>query len=154
MVFIRKLMCSSVPVELSSADVHVEDSTGPELWEHSGGQTGRTDTPDSPPHGIAHQRGGTMGWTGTREAQGQTHLQGWWRGGIRGSSCTHLLSAPQAGFPAGVVNIVPGFGPTAGAAISNHMDVDKVAFTGSTEVCWQRCKTWSSGRTSISQDGQ
>lgn len=58
-------------------------------------------------------------------------------GGIQVSSYTHLLSAPQAGFPAGVVNIVPGFGPTAGAAISNHMDVDKVAFTGSTEVCLQ-----------------
>jgi len=40
----------------------------------------------------------------------------------------------KAGFPAGVVNIVPGFGPTAGAAISEHEDVDKVAFTGSTEV--------------------
>jgi aldehyde dehydrogenase (NAD+) len=40
----------------------------------------------------------------------------------------------EAGFPAGVVNILPGFGPIAGAAIANHMDVDKVAFTGSTEV--------------------
>merc|ERR1712029_331952 len=40
----------------------------------------------------------------------------------------------EAGFPAGVVNIIPGFGPTAGAAIANHPDVDKVAFTGSTEV--------------------
>ncbi len=40
----------------------------------------------------------------------------------------------EAGFPAGVVNILPGFGPTAGAAISGHMDIDKVAFTGSTEV--------------------
>uniref|UniRef100_A0A674PKC8 Retinaldehyde dehydrogenase 3 n=1 Tax=Takifugu rubripes TaxID=31033 RepID=A0A674PKC8_TAKRU len=40
----------------------------------------------------------------------------------------------EAGFPAGVVNIVPGFGPTAGAAIANHMDIDKVAFTGSTET--------------------
>ncbi len=38
------------------------------------------------------------------------------------------------GFPAGVVNIVPGMGPTSGAAIASHMDVDKVAFTGSTEV--------------------
>ncbi|XP_012499869.1 PREDICTED: aldehyde dehydrogenase, cytosolic 2-like [Propithecus coquereli] len=38
-----------------------------------------------------------------------------------------------AGFPPGVVNIVPGYGPTAGAAISSHMDIDKVAFTGSTE---------------------
>lgn len=40
----------------------------------------------------------------------------------------------EAGFPPGVVNIVPGFGPTAGAAIASHMDIDKVAFTGSTEV--------------------
>lgn len=40
----------------------------------------------------------------------------------------------QVGFPEGVVNILPGMGPTAGAAIANHMDVDKVAFTGSTEV--------------------
>ena len=40
----------------------------------------------------------------------------------------------EAGFPDGVVNVVPGYGPTAGAAIARHMDVDKVAFTGSTEV--------------------
>jgi aldehyde dehydrogenase (NAD+) len=40
----------------------------------------------------------------------------------------------EAGFPEGVVNLLPGFGPTAGAAIVNHMDVDKIAFTGSTEV--------------------
>ena len=40
----------------------------------------------------------------------------------------------EAGFPPGVVNILPGYGPTAGAAIANHMDVDKVAFTGSGEV--------------------
>jgi len=40
----------------------------------------------------------------------------------------------EAGLPPGVVNIVPGYGPTAGAAIASHMDVDKVAFTGSTEV--------------------
>uniref|UniRef100_G1QGJ8 aldehyde dehydrogenase (NAD(+)) n=1 Tax=Nomascus leucogenys TaxID=61853 RepID=G1QGJ8_NOMLE len=40
----------------------------------------------------------------------------------------------EAGFPPGVVNIVPGFGPTAGAAIASHEDVDKVAFTGSTEI--------------------
>ena len=42
--------------------------------------------------------------------------------------------ALEAGFPPGVLNIIPGYGETAGAAISNHMDVDKVAFTGSTEV--------------------
>uniref|UniRef100_K7F3M2 aldehyde dehydrogenase (NAD(+)) n=1 Tax=Pelodiscus sinensis TaxID=13735 RepID=K7F3M2_PELSI len=40
----------------------------------------------------------------------------------------------EAGFPPGVVNIIPGYGPTAGAAIASHMEVDKVAFTGSTEV--------------------
>jgi len=40
----------------------------------------------------------------------------------------------EAGFPPGVVNILSGYGPTAGAAISRHMDIDKVAFTGSTEV--------------------
>src|SRR2546421_2311554 len=40
----------------------------------------------------------------------------------------------EAGFPEGVVNIVPGYGETAGAALAAHSDVDKVAFTGSTEV--------------------
>ncbi|XP_048252474.1 aldehyde dehydrogenase, mitochondrial-like [Haliotis rufescens] len=40
----------------------------------------------------------------------------------------------EAGFPPGVVNMVPGYGPTAGAAIASHPDVDKVAFTGSTEI--------------------
>ena len=40
----------------------------------------------------------------------------------------------EAGIPAGVVNILPGYGPTAGAAIARHAGIDKVAFTGSTEV--------------------
>ena len=40
----------------------------------------------------------------------------------------------EAGIPDGVVNIVPGYGETAGAALAAHPDVDKVAFTGSTEV--------------------
>jgi phenylacetaldehyde dehydrogenase len=40
----------------------------------------------------------------------------------------------EAGIPDGVVNIVPGFGETAGAAIAAHPDIDKVAFTGSGEV--------------------
>ncbi len=40
----------------------------------------------------------------------------------------------EAGFPSGVLNIVTGFGETAGAALAAHPDVDKVAFTGSTEV--------------------
>jgi len=40
----------------------------------------------------------------------------------------------EAGLPDGVVNIITGFGETAGAALAAHPDVDKVAFTGSTEV--------------------
>ncbi|WP_079527838.1 aldehyde dehydrogenase family protein [Halobacillus hunanensis] len=40
----------------------------------------------------------------------------------------------EAGFPDGVVNFVPGYGETAGAAIVNHRDIDKLAFTGSTAV--------------------
>jgi aldehyde dehydrogenase (NAD+) len=38
----------------------------------------------------------------------------------------------EAGFPPGTVNLVSGYGPTVGAAMANHMDIDKVAFTGST----------------------
>ena len=40
----------------------------------------------------------------------------------------------EAGFPDGVVNIVPGYGETAGAALASHPGIDKIAFTGSTEV--------------------
>ncbi|POR37779.1 Aldehyde dehydrogenase [Tolypocladium paradoxum] len=40
----------------------------------------------------------------------------------------------EAGFPAGVFNLLSGFGKVAGAAISSHMDIDKVAFTGSTVI--------------------
>ncbi|MDP3939557.1 MAG: aldehyde dehydrogenase family protein [Deltaproteobacteria bacterium] len=40
----------------------------------------------------------------------------------------------EAGLPEGVVNIITGFGPTAGAALSAHMDVDKIAFTGETST--------------------
>ena len=40
----------------------------------------------------------------------------------------------EAGFPDGVVNIVPGYGETAGASLAAHPGIDKVAFTGSTEV--------------------
>jgi len=42
--------------------------------------------------------------------------------------------AVDAGIPAGVLNVVTGFGHTAGATLAAHMDVDKIAFTGSTEV--------------------
>src|SRR4051794_39006464 len=40
----------------------------------------------------------------------------------------------EAGFPEGVVNIVTGYGETAGAALASHQGIDKIAFTGSTEV--------------------
>ena len=40
----------------------------------------------------------------------------------------------EAGIPPGVVNVVPGYGETAGAALASHPDVDKVAFTGSVGV--------------------
>ncbi|KAJ8407697.1 hypothetical protein AAFF_G00267410 [Aldrovandia affinis] len=50
-------------------------------------------------------------------------------------SCLYMGALiKEAGFPPGVVNILPGFGPTAGAAIALHMGIDKVAFTGSTKV--------------------
>jgi acyl-CoA reductase-like NAD-dependent aldehyde dehydrogenase len=42
--------------------------------------------------------------------------------------------ALEAGIPEGVFNVVPGYGETAGQAIGRHMDIDAVAFTGSTEV--------------------
>ena len=42
--------------------------------------------------------------------------------------------AAEVGFPAGVLNVVPGFGPTAGSALVRHPGVDAIAFTGSTDV--------------------
>jgi len=42
--------------------------------------------------------------------------------------------AKEAGFPPGVINVVPGYGATAGVAIAEHPNIDKVAFTGSTAV--------------------
>jgi aldehyde dehydrogenase (NAD+) len=76
-------------------------------------------------------------------------MQSWKWGPALASGCTVVLKpaeqtplsalrvgelAMEAGFPDGVINIVPGYGETAGAALSEHNDVDKVAFTGSTEV--------------------
>src|SRR5579862_6289059 len=72
-------------------------------------------------------------------------MQAWKWGPALATGCTMILKpaeqtpltalrvaqlAQDAGFPDGVINVVPGFGPTAGAALSGHMDVDKVAFTG------------------------
>src|ERR1700677_273183 len=76
-------------------------------------------------------------------------MQAWKWGPALAAGCTLVLKpaeqtpltalrvaelALEAGFPNGVINVVPGFGETAGAALANHMDVDKIAFTGSTEV--------------------
>jgi aldehyde dehydrogenase (NAD+) len=47
----------------------------------------------------------------------------------------------EAGFPEGVVNILSGYGPTAGRALAQHKDVDKIAFTGSTEVGYEIMRT-------------
>lgn len=44
----------------------------------------------------------------------------------------HLIN--EAGFPPGVVNVLAGYGHTTGNAISSHMKIEKVAFTGSTLV--------------------
>jgi aldehyde dehydrogenase (NAD+) len=72
-------------------------------------------------------------------------MQAWKWGPALATGCTVVLKpaeqtpltalrvaalAQEAGFPDGVINVVPGYGPTAGAAISGHMDIDKVAFTG------------------------
>jgi aldehyde dehydrogenase (NAD+) len=72
-------------------------------------------------------------------------MQAWKWGPALATGCTVVLKpaeqtpltalrvaglAQEAGIPDGVINVVPGYGPTAGAALSGHMDVDKVAFTG------------------------
>jgi aldehyde dehydrogenase (NAD+) len=72
-------------------------------------------------------------------------MQAWKWGPALATGCTVILKpaeqtpltalrvaalAQEAGFPDGVINVVPGYGPTAGAALTSHMDVDKIAFTG------------------------
>lgn len=49
--------------------------------------------------------------------------------------------ALEAGIPPGVINVVPGYGPTAGASLVQHPLVDKISFTGSTEVGLHIMKT-------------
>src|SRR6195256_646602 len=56
----------------------------------------------------------------------------------------------EAGFPEGVVNIVPGYGETAGAALAAHPGIDKVAFTGSTEVGKLIAKSAAENLTKVS----
>lgn len=50
---------------------------------------------------------------------------------------------PEAGFPKGVINIINGYGKEAGHALASHLDVDKIAFTGSTITGKQIMKTAS-----------
>ncbi|HEY1403548.1 MAG TPA: betaine-aldehyde dehydrogenase [Pyrinomonadaceae bacterium] len=56
----------------------------------------------------------------------------------------------EAGFPDGVVNIVPGYGETAGAALAGHPGIDKIAFTGSTEVGKIIARTAAANLTKVS----
>lgn len=42
----------------------------------------------------------------------------------------------EAGFPDGVINVLPGCGPIAGAAMVKNMDINKISFTGSSEVLY------------------
>ena len=60
-------------------------------------------------------------------------------GGLIGASYVK-----EAGFPPGVINVISGIGRTAGVALASHMDVDKVAFTGSTLVGRQILKAAAS----------
>ena len=76
-------------------------------------------------------------------------MQAWKLGPALAAGCTLVLKpaeqtpltalrvaelAMEAGFPPGVINVLTGFGPTAGQPLARHMDVDKIAFTGSTEI--------------------
>src|SRR5262245_66063339 len=56
----------------------------------------------------------------------------------------------EAGFPEGVVNIVTGYGETAGAALAAHPGIDKIAFTGSTEVGKLIAKSAADNLTKVS----
>src|SRR3569832_209096 len=58
----------------------------------------------------------------------------------------------EAGLPKGVLNVVPGFGETAGRALGLHMDVDAVGFTGSTAV--GKLFMQYSGQSNIKRIGQ
>ena len=56
----------------------------------------------------------------------------------------------EAGFPEGVVNVVPGYGETAGAALASHKGIDKIAFTGSTEIGKVIAKSAADNLTKVS----
>jgi aldehyde dehydrogenase (NAD+) len=65
--------------------------------------------------------------------------------------------AKEAGFPPGVINVIPGYGHTAGAAVAAHNDIDKVAFTGSTSVgikVMQECAASNLKRVTLELGGK
>ena len=64
----------------------------------------------------------------------QNYCEDFQRSSTKGAQKVYYHLILQAGFPPGVLNIIAGYGPTAGAAISEHMAIHKVSFTGSTEV--------------------
>lgn len=87
--------------------------------------------------------GGIIPWNGALGSQ-------WWiMGAVLATGCTAVIKPAEdasltvlrtvellheIGMPVGVINVVTGFGSTAGAALAAHPDVDRVAFTGSTET--------------------
>ncbi|ROZ52937.1 aldehyde dehydrogenase family protein [Rhodococcus sp. WS1] len=87
--------------------------------------------------------GGVIPWNGPLVSQ-------WWiLGPTLATGCTAVLKPAEdaslavlrvaellveAGVPSGVVNVVTGYGTTAGAALAEHPDVDRISFTGSTET--------------------
>lgn len=144
-----KSVCSSWPaVELPSDDVCVEDCTCSVLRQYCSHQTCRTDTVISSSHGCTNQRGALITTRTLHSTKIHPSLCSCWSRRFDGRSrlswgelwtaCFEFVFANplcgQAGFPPGVVNVLPGYGETAGSGISHHMDIDKIAFTGSTAV--------------------
>jgi len=99
-------------------------------------------------------------------------MQAWKLGPALAAGCTIVMKSSEktpltalmigkliveAGFPAGVVNILSGFGPTAGQAIARHPGIDKVAFTGSSGVghkIMQYCAESNLKRVSLELGGK
>lgn len=130
-------------MEFPIDDVCLEDRTCSLLRQYCCHQTCRTDPVIRSPHGCANQ-GGTLL---TVHVYINIHTSvSFTKFHLSLCSCSvaaflegqgfYLInpSCGQAGFPPGVVNVLPGYGQTAGSAISHHMDIDKIAFTGSTAV--------------------